>query len=56
MATPQQNEKRLDQAQHLLLDVLLDVSNNITKYDSEDYRKLLLVWADLTKVTLRKDI
>lgn len=56
MATPITNEKRLDDAQKIIEQVLKDVRNTISQYNESDYRKLLKVWANLTAITLRQDI
>lgn len=56
MATPVVNEKRLDQAEAILKQVLKDVRYHITDYDVSDYRKLQDALIALNKVTLRKDI
>jgi len=56
MATPITNEKRLDEAQRLIHQVLKDVRYNIDDYKVRDYRALMEVWAKLSAVTLRKDL
>jgi hypothetical protein len=56
MATPTTNEKRLDEAQRIIHQVLKDVRHHISDYQVSDYRALMEVWAKLTTVTLRQDI
>ena len=55
MATPEQNEKRLDEAQKFLKLVVDDVNKNPSKYSERDGRELFNAWIALDKVTLRPD-
>jgi hypothetical protein len=55
MATPEQNEKRLDEAQRFLAQVVDDVNKYPTKYNERDRRELFNAWIALNKVTLRPD-
>jgi hypothetical protein len=55
MASPKTNEKRLDQAEKLLLQVLKDVRYNISDYNKRDYLDLLRAYGALQKVTLIDD-
>jgi hypothetical protein len=55
MATPEQNEKRLDEAQKFLKQVVDDVNKYPTKYNERDRRELFNAWIALNKVTLRPD-
>jgi hypothetical protein len=52
MATPETNEKRLDQAEKILLAVLKDVRNNLSKYNTTDYMALNEAWIKLNSITL----
>jgi hypothetical protein len=56
MATAETNEKRLDEAEFILRQVLKDVNYNATKYSAKDRKALMDAWVTLNGVTLRKDI
>lgn len=56
MATAQTNEKRLDEAEAILRQVLKDVNYNVTKYAKTDRDKLMAAWLALNAVTLRTDL
>lgn len=56
MATAQINEKRLDEAEKIVRQVLKDVNYNVTKYSAKDRDALMQAWIALNKVTLRQDI
>lgn len=49
------NEKRLDEAERIIKEVLHDVRRSITYYDEADYRNLFDAYAALNKVTLRPE-
>jgi hypothetical protein len=55
MATPAENEKRLDAAQKFLKMAVDDVNKNPTKYNERDRRELFNAWVALDRVTLRPD-
>lgn len=55
MATPEQNEKRLDEAQRFLKMAVDDVNKYPTKYSERDRRELFNAWIALNKVSLRPD-
>jgi hypothetical protein len=52
VATPQTNEQRLDAAEKILLAVLKDIRNNLSKYNATDYRALEEAWIQLNGITL----
>ena len=52
MATPQINEQRLDAAEKILLAVLKDIRNNLSKYNHTDYMALNEAWIKLNGITL----
>jgi hypothetical protein len=52
MATPQTNEQRLDAAEKILLAVIKDVRNNLSKYNHSDYMALNEAWVKLNGITL----
>lgn len=56
MATAETNEKRLDEAETILRQVLKDVNYNATKYTKKDRKALMDAWVALNAVTLRQDI
>jgi hypothetical protein len=52
MATPQTNEQRLDAAEKILLAVIKDVRNNLSKYNRSDYWALNEAFVKLNAITL----
>jgi hypothetical protein len=52
MATPETNEQRLDAAEKILLAVIKDMRNNLSKYNATDYMALNEAWRKLNQITL----
>jgi signal transduction histidine kinase len=56
MATPEQNEKRLDEAEAILRAVIKDTRSNLRYYEPTDLLNLQMALLALNGVTLRRDI
>ena len=55
MATPQTNEQRLDEAEKIVLAVLKDMRNNLSKYSATDIMAVNEAFMRLNSITLRPD-